>query len=260
MNTPASTYAGMQMPHPLPDPLDQTPPTPDAPASEAASSHGHHLPAVIEIGHLRGTVWRALRMFVEAIAVPTVLLAVLLHTSGLVPALAAAMGWCVLTVVLRWVLGRQLPGTLLLGVLAVFGRSAVALATSSAVVYLLQPAIGSGLTALLFIGSAAIGRPITLRLARDFVTLPEHVLTRRDVRRMFAEVAVLFGVSRLIDAAMTVGALHWGVDGGLLSRGILSPTLTLLTIAACTAWGWRSMRRAGITLRLARGPAVTPVA
>ncbi len=207
--------------------------------------------AVIELGALGPTVLQAGRLLVETIVVPTVLLAVLLHTSGIVAGASAAIGWCLLTVVLRWSFGRRLPASLLVGTAVVAGRAAVALATSSAFVYLLQPALGSVLMSLLFIGSAAIGRPVTMRLARDVIALPDDIVDRHDVRRMFTQVALLWGLSRLIDAAMSIGSLQLGVGAGLLSRGLLSPTLTVIAIGVCALWGMRSLRRCGITVHLA---------
>jgi hypothetical protein len=207
--------------------------------------------AVIELGALGPTVLQAGRLLIETIVVPTLLLAVLLHTSGIVAGASAAIGWCLLTVVLRWCFGRRLPASLLLGTAVVAERAAVALATSSAFVYLLQPALGSVVMSLLFIGSAAIGRPVTLRLARDVIALPDDIVDRHDVRRMFTQVALLWGLSRLIDAAMSIGSLQLGVGAGLLSRGVLSPTLTVIAIGVCALWGIRSLRRCGITVRMA---------
>lgn len=225
---------------------------PGAPAPPRSAAVEH---AVIELGELRPTVLRAGRMLIETVVVPTALLTILLHTTGLIAGMAAAMGWCLLTVALRWIFGRQVPASLLLGSCVVASRAAVALATSSAFVYLLQPALGSALMSLLFIGSALLGRPVTLRLARDFVALPQHILDRREVRRMFTQVAVLWGLSRLIDAIMSLGSLQHGLDAGLLSRGVLSPTLTVLAVAVCAYWGMRSLRRNGIIVRLTRSTA-----
>jgi hypothetical protein len=206
---------------------------------------------VIEIGGLRPTVLRAARLLVETVLVPTALLAVLLHTTGLVTGLSAVLGWCFLTVAVRWLQGRRLPGTLLLCVAMLTSRSCVALVMSSAVVYLLQPAVGSAIMALLFLGSAAIGRPVTARLARDFIALPAHLFHRHGVRRMFTQVSLVWGGSRLVDAGMSIGFLHWGVDAGLLSRGVFSGVLTVMTVIACACWGWRCLHRLpGITLRL----------
>jgi hypothetical protein len=205
---------------------------------------------VIEVGELRPHLMRAVRIFAETVLVPTFLLYAVLHLVGLVTALSAVLGWCALTLIVRWVAGHQMPGTLLLCVGLLVGRTSLALALSSAVVYLLQPVFGSILMAVLFLGSAAIGRPVTARLARDFVTLPAHLFHRRGVRRMFTQVAMVWGSSRLVDAAMSIGLLQLGLDFGLLSRGVLSGVLTALTIAGCVFLGWRSLRRLpGVTLR-----------
>jgi hypothetical protein len=211
----------------------------------------HHRHAdVLEISGLRATLGRAARLLLEAVVVPTVLLAVLLHVIGTTRSILVAVGWCACAIGFRWLVDRRLPGTLLLGSAAIAARAAFALLSGSLLVYLLQPVLGSIVMAVLFLGSAAFGRPITLRLARDFVHLPAHILDRRGVRRMFTEVAVIWGVSRLLDVAMNIGFLHRGVDAGLWARGLLSPLLTVLAVAVCTAWGWRSLRRNGIRITL----------
>jgi intracellular septation protein A len=205
---------------------------------------------VIEVGELRPHLLRAVRIFCETVFVPTLLLFAVMHMVGLVTALSAVLGWCALTLIVRWVAGHQMPSTLLLCVGLLVGRTSLALALSSAVVYLLQPAFGSLLMAVLFLGSAAMGRPVTARLARDFIALPAHLFHREGVRRMFTQVAMVWGGSRLLDGVMSIGLLHWGVDAGLLSRGVFSGALTTLTIVGCALWGWRSLRRLpGVTLR-----------
>ncbi|BCB91750.1 DUF3159 domain-containing protein [Phytohabitans suffuscus] len=212
---------------------------------------------VIEIGELWPALRRAGRLFVETVLVPTALLYVLLHTAGLAAGLSAVLGWCALTVAFRWATGRHLPGTLLLCVGMLCGRAGLALVMSSALVYVLQPVVGSLFMALLFLGSAAAGRPITMRLARDFVALPAHMLHRPGVRRMFTQVALVWGGSRLVDAALTLTLLRFGLDAGLLSRGVFSGLLTGVTILACTGWGWRCLRRLpGISVHL-RAPALS---
>jgi hypothetical protein len=62
---------------------------------------------------------------------------------------------------------------------------------------------------------------------------------------MFRAVAILWGLSRVADAALNVGFLHRGVDAGLLARGVFSPLLTVLSVAVCAYWGGgRCARRA----------------
>lgn len=210
----------------------------------------HRHADVLEINGLRATLVRAARLLLEAVVVPTVLLAVLLHVIGTTRSILVAVGWCVCAIAFRALVDRRLPGTLLLGSAALAARAAFALLSGSLLVYLLQPVLGSIVMAVLFLGSAAFGRPITMRLARDFVHVPAHILDRQGVRRMFTEVAVIWGVSRLIDVAMNLGFLHRGVDAGLWARGLLSPLLTVLAVAVCTAWGWRSLRRNGIRVKI----------
>jgi hypothetical protein len=210
---------------------------------------------VLEISGLRSTVIRAGRLLLEAVVVPTVLLAILLHVIGTTRSILVAVGWCACAIGLRWIVDRRLPGTLLLGSAALAVKATIALASGSILVYLLQPVLGSVVMAMLFLGSAAFGRPITMRLCRDFVHVPAHILDKRGVRRMFTEVAVIWGFSRLVDVALNLGFLHRGVDAGLWARGLISPLLTVLAVAVCTAWGWRSLRRNGIRLKLSAGPA-----
>jgi hypothetical protein len=211
---------------------------------------------VVEIAGLRPTLIRAVRLLLETVVVPSLLMAVLLRMSGLASAVAAALGWCAVVVFIRWWAGGRLPGTLLLCAGLLSTRACVALATSSALVYLIQPVLASCAMAALFLGSALIGRPITERLARDFVNLPAHVVNQRGVRRLFSEVAVVWGLSRLADAGMNLGFLRWGVEAGFLSRGLLSPLLSGLTIGVCVWWGVRTFRREGIHLKLT--PRVQP--
>jgi hypothetical protein len=210
---------------------------------------------VVEIAELRPTLIRAARLLLETVVVPSLLMAVLLQMSGLASAVGAALGWCAVVVMVRWWAGGRMPGTLLLCAGMLSTRACVALATSSALVYLVQPVLASCVMAVLFLGSALVGRPITERLARDFVNLPAHVVNQRAIRRLFSEVAVVWGLSRLADAGMNLGFLRWGVEAGFLSRGLLSPLLSGLTIGVCVWWGVRTFRREGIHLRLASKPA-----
>ncbi len=204
---------------------------------------------IVDLPPLRPALLGAARLLAETVLVPTALLAILLHVSGLVVAFAAALGWVYFTVAVRWFAGRRMPGTLMLCATMLTSRACVALWLSSAVVYLLQPVIGSIFMAAIFMGSAFLGRPVTIRLARDFVNLPKHVLDRSRVRKMFRDVAVMWGLSRIVDAAMNLGFISGGVDAGMIGRGLVSPLLTILTVAICASWGWRCLHLDGIRLR-----------
>jgi hypothetical protein len=214
------------------------------PSVEAAS---HDL--VIELHGIKVTLSRSVRLFAEAAIIPGALFAGLLHVAGLDWAIVATLGWMYLVLALRfWQQGRC-PGTIMLAAGLRHGRAAVALVTASAAVYLLQPIAGSLVMATLFLGSAFLGRPVTIRLARDFVNVPAHVLARENVQRMFTRVALIWGLSRVIDATVTVFMFMSSTEAGLVSRSLFSPALTVCSIGACTAIGVRALRRDGVTFR-----------
>jgi hypothetical protein len=209
----------------------------------------------IHLPPLRPAARNAARLLTEATLVPSALFALLIHTSGLVSGIAAAVGWCWLVVLVRARSGRRLPGMLVLSACLFTARSCVALATSSAFLYVLQPALASIVTALLFLGTSLVGRPLTARLAQDFIHVPAHLLARPRVRRMFRDVGILWGLSRVADAAMTYGFLRRGVDAGIAGRALVSPVLLAITIGLCFLWGRRCLRNDGIRLKRAQAAA-----
>lgn len=222
---------------------------PQVHASEVASH-------VIELGHLKPAVANGLRLLLETVVVPTMILYVCMLTVGQMWGLGAVLAWCVFTVGVRMATVRRIPGTLMLCIAMLVGRTSIALALSSVYVYLLQPVAGSVLMALLFIGSAVLGRPITMRLAQDFVHLPGRLVIDKRVRRMFIQVSLLWGISRLLDAGMSIGVLHWGLAAGIFSRGVFSGALTAVSVLVCAYWGWSRLRRIpGVEFRLGGGHA-----
>jgi hypothetical protein len=215
----------------------------------------HALDHVIDLGHLRPQLFSGLRLLMEAVVVPTLLLYVCVITVGQVAGLVAVLGWCAFTVALRLATVRRVPGTLVIALLMLASRTSIALVLSSVYVYLLQPVAGSLVMAALFIGSALLGKPITMRLAQDFVHLPVGLVSDARVRRMFAQVSLLWGVSRLLDAGMSLGVLHWGMAAGLFSRGVFSGLLTALSVGVCSYWGWSRLRRIeGVRFRIGHTP------
>jgi hypothetical protein len=227
--------------------------TPDMPPADPFAEH------VIELGDLRPTLMKGLRLLLEAVVVPTLLLYCFMLTVGAFQGLLAVLGWCALTVSVRMFTVRRVPGTLVLVFTMLVARTTIALVLSSVYVFLLQPIAGSVLMAVLFIGSAVIGRPITMRLAQDFVHLPERLVLDQRVRRMFVQVSLLWGVSRLLDAGMSLGVLHFGVTAGVFSRGVFSGLLTALSVGVCAYFGWSRLHRIeGVTFRFGRRSQPTP--
>ena len=223
----------------------------------APDGGGVNLPElVIHLGGLRLTLVRSARLFLEAAIIPSLIFLLTLRSAGVGWAVVAALGWLYLALAVRWLIEGRVPGTLMLCAGMFHGRAVVALLTASAAVYLLQPIAMSVTMAVLFLGSALIGRPVTIRLARDFVHVPAEVLARAKVRKMFTEVALIWGLSRVIDAVVTVLMMKTSISAGLLSRSLISPALTIVTIGICAAWGVRALRHDGVSVR--RGVMPTP--
>ncbi len=193
-----------------------------------------------------------LRLLVETTILPTVIFAVLDGPFGLIPALLASLGWCWLAVGYRWLRRSGTPGTLLLSTTMYTARTGVSLATASAFLYLAQPAVGSLAMALVFLATCFGGKPLALRLAHDFIHLPQHLITRTSVRRMFRDVSLIWGVSRLLVGGLSLLAVLQSTALGLLSRGVAGPALTLVTIGVSAWWGIRALRADNIKLRLHR--------
>jgi hypothetical protein len=209
-----------------------------------ASTTAHAAEHLIELGHVGKVVRNALLLLVETVVVPTAILYGCMRTVGTVPGLAGVIGWCLLTMALRWVFGSRVPSTLLLVVGILIARTAVALACTSVWLYLIQPIAASALMAVVFVGSALLGRPITQKLAQDFVHLPERLLADRRMQRVFIEVALIWGFTRVLDAGISLNSLlSWGADASVLVRGILSLGLTALSVVGCAYWGWRRVHR-----------------
>jgi hypothetical protein len=221
----------------------------DLPVRDLA--HPQHL--VIHLPAIWPTVRRGGRLALEGVIIPYALVAVLLPTEGLAIALLSALGWSALVLLVRWGGTGRMPGVLVMtgGLLAM--RCCVSLLASSAFLYLLQPIIGSCVMAAVFVGSSMIGRPLTMVLVKDFVEMPALLFERPRVRRMFRDVGIIWGAGRLVDAAMSYGFLHIGVDGALLARGLVSPLLLVTCIGLCFVIGRRALAKDGI--RLSRGPA-----
>lgn len=207
---------------------------------------------VIDRAFVRTSALRAGRLLLEAVVIPALLLYAAMATVGQVWGLISVLVWSALIVAVRLRTQSSVPRTLLMAVLMLVGRTSLSLALSSIYIYLLQPIAGSLLMALIFLGSAAIGKPITKHLAHDFIVLPQMLFHDKRAHRMFTQVCILWGASRLVDVAMSMGFLHLGERNAVLSRGLFSTSLTVLTVMICIAWGWSRLRRMpGFTIAFA---------
>jgi hypothetical protein len=171
----------------------------------------------------------------EATLIPLALFYGGLQLLGLWGALIAALLWSYSSLLRRLLMRRRIPGVLLLGIVGLTARTALALATGSAFLYFLQPTLGTGLVATIFIGSTVLGRPLAMKLANDFMPLPESLLAHAGVRRFFHRISLLWAGVFLANAGISLWLLvSQSLATFLWTRTVASAVLTAGAVAIST--------------------------
>jgi uncharacterized membrane protein len=200
-------------------------------------------PAAFDLPPLRVLARHALPRVVEGAVIPTLVFVTLLKVGGQSWAIAGAFGWSSLVIVTRLGLGRRVPTIVLLGLGALALRTAVALAADSSFLYFLQPTVGSATVGILFLATAVAGRPLVLRLARDFCPLPDDVMTHSHFRRFFLGISALWGGVQLVNSGLTLWLLlSQSIATFVLVRTTLNYTLTATAILISVLWFRRVLR------------------
>jgi intracellular septation protein A len=171
----------------------------------------------------------------EATLIPLALFYGGLRLVGLWGALIAALLWSYSSLLRRLLMRRRVPGMLLLGIVGLTARTGLALATGSAFLYFLQPTLGTGLVATIFIGSTVLGRPLAMKLANDFMPLPESLLAHAGVRRFFHRISLLWAGVFLANAGISLWLLvSQSLATFLWTRTLASAVLTVGAVAIST--------------------------
>lgn len=171
----------------------------------------------------------------EATLIPLALFYGGLQLLGLWGALVAALLWSYSSLLRRLLTRRRVPGVLLLGVVGLTARTGLALVTGSAFLYFLQPTLGTGLVAAIFIGSTVLGRPLAMKLAADFMPLPESLLAHAGVRRFFQRISLLWAGVFLANAGISLWLLvSQSLATFLWTRTVASVVLTAGAVAIST--------------------------
>lgn len=205
---------------------------------------------VFEVPHLRALAGHAGSHLVEATFIPLAVFYGSLRLIGVWGALAAALAWCYGAVLRRVVTRRRIPGVLALGTVLQTVRTVIAVMSGSTFVYFLQPSLGTVAVAGAFLLSVPAGRPLAERLASDFLPIDPDLLARPHMRRFFTGISLLWAVTHLTNAAVTVWLLvSQPVATYVLARTFVSLTATATAIGLSALWFFRSMRRNGVQVR-----------
>ena len=138
---------------------------------------------------------------------------------------------------------------LLLGAALLTARTAISFITGSAIVYFAQPMATAVAAALVLIGSAALGRPLTQRFVHDFCPIDPELLARPRVRRFFVRVSLLWATVLVVNAGITLWLLlSFSLRTFVLERTAATWGLTMLAIFLSITWFVASLRKDGITV------------
>lgn len=204
---------------------------------------------------------RLVPQLVEATLIPSALCYLGVLTFGLLSGVIAATSWAVGSIIVRSVRGRRIPVLLVLTSFGFLLRLGLYLASSNDFVYFVQPVIRTFATALLFVGSAVIGRPLVARFAGDYCSFASDVGSRPAITALFRRLTYLWAAGQMAIAAATLTLLltvpvtvFIGTAAGVAWASII--TCLLLTVVDAV----RTTRREGVRTVLLTGGRLMAVA
>lgn len=215
---------------------------PPGPVSdEQHGHHAHHAHHAFELPKLASMLRHALPRFVEGVIAPVVVFYAAFALLGLNGALVAAVTWVYGGIAWRYWRGHGVSGMLLLAAVGVTVRAALAAATHSAVVYFLQPTLGTLLVSMAFLASVPLRRPLAQKLATDMVPMPEAFLRHERVRQFFLRISLLWSLVFMVNASIStwmlfnesLGMYLWVRTGLVAALGAAAVVVSVLGFKRC---------------------------
>jgi uncharacterized membrane protein len=164
--------------------------------------------------------------------------------------MAAAAGMVWLTAAARKVLTNSVPGLLVISGLVLTLQAALALATGSVLLFLLQFPIANLALCVLFARTAPTGKPLVAQLAAEVVALRQPSAAHPALDRFFRGVTWLWAG---IFAASTIGLVILLVVEPVPVFLLFTTVVTVAGIAAGTVasvlWFVRMLRRCDLRVR-----------
>ena len=189
----------------------------------------------------------AVPSIIQATIIPTALFYTAWMTLGHWPAYAVALGWTFGVLARRLHRGDRVPGILVLALIGMTVRTALALSTGSAFLYFAQPILSTGLFATMFFASCLFRRPFVARIAGDFYPMTAEVAASKRVRRLFHHLTLLWAGVQLLNAAAGASLLLTMPTAAFIP----TKTAVVLAITACgvvltVVWSLRVARHEGL--------------
>ncbi|MER7206526.1 VC0807 family protein [Streptosporangium sp. NPDC000239] len=200
-----------------------------------------HPPVVLP--RLTALVRQAVPKLLEGVVAPLAVFYAALAVLGLNGALIAAVSWVYAGVGWRLVRRVRVPGTMVLAAIAITVRALLGLWSGSAVVYFLQPELGTICISVAFLASVRLNRPLAQKLTLDYIHLPSAVLRHERVRRFFARITLLWAFVLLANSSVSIWLLlHESIGTYLLVRTGVVALISGLA-AAVSVYAFRRVLR-----------------
>jgi hypothetical protein len=187
---------------------------------------------LVKLPRITALLRQAVPRLLEGVVAPLAVFYAALAVLGLDGALIAAVSWVYAGVGWRLIRRRPVPGTMVLAAIAITARAALGWWTGSAVVYFLQPELGTICISLAFLASVRLNRPLVQRLTLDYIHLPSAVLRHERVRRFFARITLLWAFVLLANSAVSIWLLlHQSIGTYLLVRTSVVAVISGVAVA-----------------------------
>lgn len=210
------------------------------------------VPEVFVLPTARSVLARAVPSLIEAKLVPLALFLGCYRFWGVAAALVTGLAWSVGVIVRRVLLGRRVSGLVVLGLVGLAGKTMVALLSGSLALYFLQPTLTTALVGCAFAVSVAAGRPLAERLVHDLWPLDEQWASHVELRRFFTRLSLLWAVTSLANAAITVWLLlTQPLTTFVMVKSLLGPLSAASAIVPAVILLRRALRRHGVRVELA---------
>ncbi|GAA4563792.1 VC0807 family protein [Planotetraspora kaengkrachanensis] len=197
----------------------------------------NHTPFVLP--RLTAMLKQAVPRLLEGVVAPLAVFYAALTLLGLNGALVAAVSWVYLGLLWRLIRRRPIPGTMLLAAIAITCRAAVGLWSGSAVVYFIQPELGTICISMAFLASVRLRRPLVQKLTLDYIHLPSFILRHERIRRFFAQITLLWAFVLLMNSTVSIWLLlHQSIETYLLVRTAAVATISTVAFLG-SAWAFR---------------------
>ncbi|MEZ0076777.1 VC0807 family protein [Planotetraspora sp. GP83] len=195
--------------------------------------------APLALPRLTALIKQAVPRLLEGVVAPLAVFYAALALLGLNGALIAAVAWVYSGLLWRLVRRRPVPGTMVLAAIAITARAVLGLWSGSAVVYFIQPELGTICISMVFLASVRMRRPLVQKLTLDYIHLPSSVLKHERVRRFFARITLLWAFVLLANSTVSIWLLlHESIGTYLLIRTTAVAVISSLAFVG-SAWAFR---------------------